>query len=412
LPEILLPPLHKAQQQIFECDDRFIVVNAGRRFGKTVICSLYAVVTMLNGGRVWWLAPTYSIGAEGWLFLKDLVKDMPGIIIREGDKSIRYSGGTGSIQLKSTDDPTRLRGAGLDLAIFDEFSYTLKPEVVWQKSIRPALSDRQGRALFISTPNGRNFFWKLSKKAKSRKEKDWKYFEFPTSANPFILPEEIAAAKEELPEDIFNQEYMAEFIENKRGVFRLDDAVVSGILEDGPDPECVYSVGADFAKLKDFSVYTVYNLTKNTVAYIDRFNQLDYHIQIQRLKFIIDKFEAKEIWVERNNIGEVLVEELRFMFGRRLKEYIATNTNKRQLIENLIIGFEKEIVKIPNDPLLLEELKAFQLMRTKSGLVTYAAPYGSHDDMVISLALSYMPKRRAKNFGFGKVHETNIFYGG
>ena len=410
--EIALPPLHAAQQKIFECDSRFIVVNAGRRFGKTVICSLYAVVTMLEGGRVWWLAPTYSIGAEGWLFLKDLVKNMPGIIIREGDKSIRYTGGVGSIQLKSTDDPTRLRGAGLNLAIFDEFSYTLKPEIVWQKSIRPALADRKGRALFISTPNGRNYFWKLHKLAKNKAEKEWEYFHFPTSANPFIAPEEIAAAKAELPEDIFNQEFMAEFIEDKRGVFRLDDAVVDGILENGPNPECVYSIGVDFAKIKDFSVYTVYNLTNDTVAYIDRFNQLDYRIQIERLKFLIEKFEAKEIWVERNNVGEVLVEELRFLFGRRIKEYVATNTTKRQLIEHLIIGFEKEIVKIPQDLLLLDELRSFQLNRTKSGLVTYAAPYGSHDDMVISLALAYMPQRRMKNFSFGKIHETNLFYSG
>ena len=410
MPEIQLPPLHKAQQEIFECDSRFIVVNAGRRFGKTVICSLYAVVTMLEGGRVWWLAPTFSMGMEGWVFVKDLVKNIPGIIIREGDKSIRYAYGTGSIQIKSTDDPTRLLGAGLDLAIFDEFSYTLKPEAVWLKSIRPALADRQGRTLFISTPNGHNYFWKLHKQARNKAETEWKYFHFPTAANPFIPASEIEAARNSLPKDIFDQEFMAEFIQDSRGVFRLKDAISPLSPEKEPDPDSIYSLGADFAKHKDFSIFTAYNLTHGRVAQIERFNQLDYRIQMERLKFLIEKYSPTEIWIERNNVGEVLVEELRADYGRRLKEYVATNTTKRSLIENLIIGFEHERIKLPNDKLLLDELKAFKLQRTRTGLVTYAAPYGSHDDMVISLALAVMPTKRSKFRSVGKVYTDNIFY--
>ena len=410
MPEIALPPLHDAQREIFQCKDRFIVVNAGRRFGKTMICSLFAVVTMLNGGRVWWLAPTYSMGMEGWTAVKDLLKDMPGVIVREGDKSIRFHSHTGSIQIKSTDDPTKLLGAGLDMAIFDEFSYTAKPEVVWQKSIRPALADRQGRALFISTPNGRNYFWKLHKTAKNKAETEWEYFHFPTSANPFIPKEEIEAARKELPEDIFRQEFLAEFIDDKTGVFRLHNAVVRGLREDVPAEECVYAMGVDFGKIKDFSVYTVYNMTNRSVAQIDRFNQLDYRIQMERLNFLIEKFDPKEIWIERNNVGEVLAEDLRIRYGRRLKEYVATNTTKRHLVENLIIAFEKERIKIPDNPVLLDELRSYQLSRTKSGLISYAAPYGSHDDTVISLALALMATRE-RRASLGTVHEHNIFYG-
>jgi len=410
LLEIVLPALHPAQQQIFNCTSRFIVVNAGRRFGKTLICSLLAVVTMLDGGRVWWLAPTYAIGAEGWASLEDLIENIPGISVRLGVKTITHIGG-GSIQLRSTDDPAKLRGAGLDLAIFDEFSFTQKPQDVWQKSIRPALADRQGRALFISTPNGRNYFWKLHKKAKNTAEKDWAYFEFPTASNPFILSQEIADAKAELPQDVFDQEFLAKFVESHRGIFRTKPAIRENILETVPDPDCVYSIGVDFGKVKDFSVYTVYNLSRNSVAYIERFNQLEYKIQIERLKFVYEIYKPKVMWVERNNVGEVLVSQLRDIFGDRLvKEYVATNREKRNLIEHLIVGFEREWVKIPNDKELLDELNAFKILRTKTGKITYAAPYGVHDDMVISLALAYYENKPKRRYQTAKVFD-NPFYG-
>ena len=89
----------------------------------------------------------------------------------------------------------------------------------WTEAIRPALSDRQGKVLFISTPKGRNWLWEIYQRGVSGEE-GWQSWTFPTANNPFIAKEEIEAAKWDLPEMIFRQEYLAEFIDDAGGVFR------------------------------------------------------------------------------------------------------------------------------------------------------------------------------------------------
>ena len=119
--------------------------------------------------------------------------------------------------MRSADNPQSLRGEGLNYVVMDEAAF-MKPEV-WTEALRPSLSDTLGRALFISTPRGRNWFWEQHQRG-VRGEADYQSFYFPTSANPHIPAGEIEAARQELPEIIFRQEYLAEFIDDAGSVFR------------------------------------------------------------------------------------------------------------------------------------------------------------------------------------------------
>mgnify|MGYP003625964883 CR=1 FL=1 len=144
------------------------------------------------------------------LNLKSLIKQIPESFyeVRESEKRIVLNNGA-FLQIKSADKPERLRGAGgISLVIFDEVAYQNKE--TWD-TIRPILSDSLGKALFISTPNGVNWFHELYEKAKIRK--DWKTFHFVTADNPTIHKKEIAQAQEELGSMVFAQEYLAEFTE-------------------------------------------------------------------------------------------------------------------------------------------------------------------------------------------------------
>src|SRR3990172_5877273 len=124
---ITLPALHSAQREIAECNARFIVLVSGRRFGKTRLGVLLSLSVGLRGGRAWWIAPTYPMTRVGWRSLKSLSVQIPGVAVRESERTIDFPGG-GTVTVRSGDDPDSLRGEGLDFVVLDECAF-MKPEV-------------------------------------------------------------------------------------------------------------------------------------------------------------------------------------------------------------------------------------------------------------------------------------------
>jgi len=141
----------------------------------------------------------------------------PGAKVREVDREVLLPGG-GLVQVRSADEPDRLRGAGLDLVVVDEAAFCR--EETWTRSLRPALTDRLGRALLISTPKGRNWFADLYDSAGRRE--DWARFQYPTVANPHIPGGEVEAAALELPSLVWRQEYLGEFVEAQGARYSAD----------------------------------------------------------------------------------------------------------------------------------------------------------------------------------------------
>ena len=228
--------------EIHNASTRFKVVSAGRRFGKTRLAVLECINAANEGGRAWWVSPSYKTSEVGWRPLRYICRSIKDAEIRLGDRQVNFPNG-GFVAVRSADNPDSLRGEGLDFVVMDECAF-MKREA-WSEAIRPALSDRKGNALFISTPKGRNWFWEAFQRG-VRREQGWQSWEYPTSSNPFIPPEEIEAAKRDLPELIFRQEYLAEFIDDQGGVFRrVQDAAV--LEQSKPIPDKQYIAGVDVA---------------------------------------------------------------------------------------------------------------------------------------------------------------------
>ncbi len=159
-----------------------------------------------QGGRIWWVAPSYPIANE--IIWPDLKRACSGAWIEksEAEHSIRLPG-DGVISVKSADNPDSLRGAGLDGLVMDEAAFTKKN--VWQEVLRPALSDREGWATFISTPNGMNWFYDLFQLADGAAT--YERWQQPTADNPCIAASELLAAKKQIGSRAFAQEYEAKF---------------------------------------------------------------------------------------------------------------------------------------------------------------------------------------------------------
>jgi len=190
-----------------------------------------------------------------------------------------------------------------------------------------------------------------------------------------------------MPERVFRQEILAEFLENAGGVFRrvLEAATLQ---PQAPTAHGQYVMGVDWGKSNDFTVLTVIDVVQREMVAMDRFNQIDYAVQRGRLQALAERYKPTVILAESNSMGEPIIEQLQ-RDGLPVRGFQTTNATKAAIIEGLALAFERTELRILDDATLVGELQAYEMDKTASGLVRYGAPEGMHDDTVMSLALAW-----------------------
>jgi len=373
---------HPGQAAVHNHPARFKVLAAGRRWGKTRLGVNECLDVASKGGRAWWVSPSYKTANVGWRPLRRMGAKI-GAEVRKVDRQIILPTG-GEVTVRSADDPDSLRGEGLDFVVMDECAFM--QENAWIEALRPALSDRQGRAMFISTPKGRNWFWRIWQRGLD--DGEYHSWQLPTSDNPYIAPEEIEASRESLPELTFEQEYLAVFLEHEGAVFRNISACLGAPIVT-PDDHSNHRiiVGVDWGKQADFTAISVGCADCHVELAIDRFNQIDYAFQRKRLQALAEKWSATQIQAESNAMGEPVIEEL-VRSGLPVRGFQTTASSKPPLIENLALVFEREEWQFINDPIWTAELEAYERkVSPVTGRSQYSSPEGMHDDTVIARAL-------------------------
>ena len=205
----LIAGLTKPQLTVFHDQARFKMLAAGRRFGKTHLSLVQLIVWAAQkaGSLNWYLAPTYRAAKSiAWRQLKAMVPPELFASKNEVDLSIELINGS-RIELKGGDRYDSLRGNSLSNVILDEAAYI--PQDCWEMVIRPALADQQGKAIFISTPCGYNFFHEWFEQAET--EPGWQTFTYNTIQGGNVPPEEVELARRTLDERTFAQEFLASF---------------------------------------------------------------------------------------------------------------------------------------------------------------------------------------------------------
>jgi phage terminase large subunit-like protein len=374
---------HAGQLEVHNSDARFKVLSAGRRWGKTRLGVNECLDAASKGGRAWWVSPSYKTSEVGWRPLRQIARKIPNAEVRLVDRMVTLPGG-GFVAVRSADNPDSLRGEGLDFVVMDECAFMQRE--AWTEAIRPALSDRLGKALFISTPKGRNWFWENYQRGING-EQGWQSWTYPTSTNPFIDKGEIEAAKRDLPEIIFRQEYLAEFVDDSGGVFRrVQEAAI--LTPQEPQPGRQYVAGVDVAASVDYTVVTVMDAESKEMVYMDRFNRVDYPVLIDRLESVYHRYHLTSMTVESNSIGRPVIDEL-VSRGLNIVPFTTTSATKQGIIQNLQSAFENGLIRVLDDPVLVGELLSFEAKRNASGSFSYSAPDGMHDDCVMSLAIAW-----------------------
>lgn len=366
---IELPTPHINQKKILDADRRFIVVMCGRRFGKSELSQILIIKEALKGGQVAYITPTYKLAQ---VFFERLTKVLP---FKNNIQKLKiYCPNEGSIEFFTGERLDNLRGRKFHLVIIDEAAFISDLEDGWNNSIRPTLTDFEGRAVFLSTPRGKNFFYSLFMK---QGENDWQSFKFSTYDNPHINPREIDEARIQLPEVVFNQEYLADPAENSANPF--GNAFIKRCIKPiSAQPIVCY--GIDLAKSVDFTV--IVGLDNNgNVAYFDRF-QLDWH----NTKETIKRLPPAPIIVDSTGVGDPILEDL-MREGVNIEGLKFTSQSKQQLMEGLASAIQQGRIGFP-EGVIVDELDVFEYQFTANG-VRYSAPSGFHDDCVMALALAW-----------------------
>ena len=362
------------------------MVACGRRFGKTELGKLVILEKARSGTVCWWVAPTYRMAGQVWRDLRrDVRRSGRDVVIDQDNMRIDFEIG-GSISIRSAHQPDNLRGAGLDFVVLDEAAYMM-PDV-WPEVIRPMLLERQGGALFISTPYGRNWFWEIFQLGLDPAQPDWRSFHYTSYDNPLIPRDEIDELRQTTPERVFRAEYLAEFIDDEGQVFRGVREAATAPAKAQPIPRRQYVAGIDWGRSNDYTVITILDAETRQMVAMDRFNRVGWELQRGRLKALCDLWQPGTIWAEENSIGSVNIEALQAE-GLPVRSFKMTATSKAPLIQALALAIERGEIGLLPDETLLSELTAYEMQKMPGGGLRYSNPPGLHDDCVISLALAW-----------------------
>jgi hypothetical protein len=413
-----LPELHEAQERMLEGTARFRVAACGRQMGKTWL-GINRIATAVQVGKTCaWMAPSYKYLDDVWRRLRQVLEP---ITIDKSEQQHRIATRDGgSVECWSLDDPDAARGRKYHRIVVDEAALVRDLDTVWQASLRPTLSVLGGDAWFLSTPKGLDAFHRLYQLGQDPLESEWLSWQMPSSASPYITADEIDAARRELPERIFAQEYLAEFVQLEgAGVFRGVQAV-SRLEPLGPQAGHSYVIGVDWGRTSDFTAISIIDSTTLEQAALDRFSEIDYELQTERLHAWCELYRPTLVVAEANAMGRPLVERLQSGYARLLARpraalpvwaFETTNASKAALVQALGLAIERGDLTLLDDPVQTAELLAFEAQVLPSGMLRYSAPQGMHDDTVIALGLAYLGAQRESSpvparshYGFAGVN--------
>jgi hypothetical protein len=357
-PKIKFPPLHKGgQHEAFYSPARFKILVCGRRWGKTLVACLALIFTAFEGGYCWWVWPTFTSIGPGWNKIISLLEPLMKakvVTLEKGTKTFKFPSG-GFIQFKSAEKAASLRGEGLDLVVVDEWAYCMRPYLMWESDLKPALSEKQGKAMLISTPNGMDHVFEYFHHAK--KDDLYEAWQFPSWTNPFIPKEEFEAAKKSvelgtMPKDIFDQEYGAEFISGGASYFRNVKNIMTAEVQTEPIEGHSYRAALDWGRSGDGTVLGILDmdLTPEQCVQIYRIPSERFTFQHNEILRHLSDWGVDLLIPDATGLGLGPSERLQEDADCNVELFTYTTKSKVELFSNLQSAYELGQMLIPGGP--------------------------------------------------------------
>lgn len=395
--EIELYKPHPKQLEIHQALDRedimYCIVPTGRQFGKTLLGENQAVRWAIDniGWNIGWVSPTYKQAKKVFREIKTSLGNCPAYQKNPHETDLIFYFANGSeIRFYSAEAYNAIRGESFDAIVCDEFRFF--PLHAWSEGIKPTLTVKGKKVLIISTTKGKGQFYSLYQQGVTNEPR---YISFTASSydNPYANREEIDDAKRNLPDHIFRQEYLGEFLEDGSEVFVNIEGCIKSFStdqnDDGAKPTLVTFAGVDLGRADDWTVLTITN-DKNEEIYCERWRHMEWSKIIANVVDGLNKYKPYTL-VEANGAQDAIYEQIRDMVNfskAKVKPFVTGSKNKQMIVEDLIVCFEKGEITILGHEFEIGELESFSFeynVRTRT--IKYSAPIGLHDDYVMARAI-------------------------
>ena len=382
--EYMRPPLAKYQIEAIFHDNRYGLIEASTKSGKTHGCLAWlfekAAITGRVGRNYWWVAPIYAQTKIAFTRLRNALSEQRDLFrFNESDLTCRLPNAA-VIWFKSAEKPDNLYGDDVYAAVLDEASRVRKE--AWF-ALRSTLTATRGPVRLIGNVKGRkNFFYQLCRKAEAGEPGHaYKKIRAADAVKAGIIAaEEVEDARRILPAQVFAELYDAEPSDDVGNPFGLA-AIRACIKPLAVGSASVY--GIDLAKSVDHTVVLGLNDVGATCSF-DRF-QAPWTETISKIRTRVGSTPAL---VDSTGVGDPILEALQRDRGGRYEGYKFSAESKQKLMEGLAIAIQRGEVSFP-DGVIVSELESYEYVYTRTG-VRYSAPSGIHDDAVCALALAVM----------------------
>ena len=378
----------------------FVIKSFRQNSGKTFLIMHLMLMVALGkkGSTSVLLEPT---NAQGDKVFTDLVDAGRPYIARANSSShiLQFKNGS-RLLVKSAESGDSLRGYSVKrggvLAI-DEGGYV--GDDVYE-IILPIVNKAKATLVVASTPDRQaGMFYKLYSMGLDKAENNrvvsinWsKYIHDAFSQEDLDFYRSIYSSRR------YRTEILGEFVQNEGSVFKKLDLAVrpKGQLTGKVD---LVSIDWGSGQGKDYTAVCYWNEQKELIK-IDYFNELSPVEQIDRLRQRIEEDRPRKVIVEQNSIGAVYLDMLRKELGGlvRVEGFQTDNKSKNRIIDSLAAGFEHELIHMPEDEELLHELRSYEEQTTRTGLRTYNAQAGCHDDLVMAMAIGWDELNSRNNY--------------
>lgn len=386
---------------------RRVYVPCGTKFGKSISASAsLGNAAMQRQGATWrWIAPFYDQAHIGMDYMRGMMPPAPHTEFIDGKNLCRIPFLKSKIEFKHAQKATALEGAGVAGNIFDEAA-KIKFDAI--ASARTTTTFTKGPEMYISTPLGKGWFFREAMEAKEKMKwavKNNKPVEFAfitarTIDNPFIDRKVVEEAKLTLPDRLFRQFYLAEFVDDGSVFLGINDCIAGEELEiyganqyyivDEPENYEVI-MGVDWAKHGDFTVFNAFSVgsgKKPTQVGIQRFHGISYVEQIKELYKFCKKFKNVRIILhDKTGVGEA-IDDMMGQLPFNSEGITFTNSSKAHMVSMFMLALEKKEISLLNWPEQTRELESYSVVTNELGTARYSAPQGLHDDVVSALILA------------------------
>jgi len=362
---------------------KYYSLAIGRQFGKSLLGENQALDWFFNvpNCKMGWVSPIYKQCKKVFDEIDNAFASSQFVFKSKNKTDLTFTSHNNStINFYSAERYDNIRGETFDYLICDEFAFM--DSEAWTEVLRATVLVRGKKVLFLSTPKGQNHFHRLHSLSGINPQR--KSFSMTSYDNPIINPTEIEDARATLPDHVFRQEYLAEFVDGGSGLF-----INPTIITKAEKTTTMYA-GLDIGRADDYTVLTVYN-DVGEMYYCERWNHDTWDGILNKVVNRINEFGC-HTEVEINGIGDPFFEQLKSRVNNSnlIYPFLTTSKSKQDIIEALVVANQSKEVKFLDCEWLLKELDLFTYeYNPKTKSVRYSAPSGFHDDGVMSSAIGY-----------------------